>query len=125
MFAITTTRKPPLSSKGARHFQQGWCIAYLSFSLGSQNEHAATYQIFGPSTRHSTFVESEPTPPHCARTVERPSASNFRARDIDSFFVLVRPQNPSRVGKKSVLFGKTELDKEKRVIDRNNGQQRP
>lgn len=29
------------------------------------------------------------------------------------------------VGQKSVLFGKTELDKEKRVLDRNNGQQRP
>lgn len=27
--------------------------------------------------------------------------------------------------KKSVLFGKTELDKEKRVLDRNYGQQRP
>ncbi|KAK4346407.1 hypothetical protein RND71_032746 [Anisodus tanguticus] len=34
---------------------------------------------------------------------------------------VVQPQNPSRVGKKSVLFGKTELDKERRVLDRNNG----
>jgi hypothetical protein len=30
----------------------------------------------------------------------------------------------SRVVQKSVLFGKTELDKEKRVLDRNKGQQR-
>ena len=37
---------------------------------------------------------------------------------------LVQLHNPSRVGQKSVLFGKTELDKEKRVLDRNNGQQR-
>lgn len=37
----------------------------------------------------------------------------------------VQPHNSSRVGKKSVLFGKTELDKEKRVLDRNNGQQKP
>ena len=29
-----------LSSQGQRTSQQGWCIAYLSFSLGSQNEHA-------------------------------------------------------------------------------------
>lgn len=29
-----------LSSQGQRTLQQGWCIAYFSFSLGSQNEHA-------------------------------------------------------------------------------------
>ncbi|KAI3670771.1 hypothetical protein L2E82_53726 [Cichorium intybus] len=40
---------------------------------GAKTNTPATY-CTGPSTRHSTFVESEPIPLHCARTVERPPA---------------------------------------------------
>lgn len=50
-------------------------------SSGAKTNTPATY-CTGPSTRHSTLVESEPTTPYvpiaCARTVERPPASNFR-----------------------------------------------
>ncbi|KAJ9535540.1 hypothetical protein OSB04_un001320 [Centaurea solstitialis] len=51
---------------------------------GAKTNTPATY-CTGPSTRHSTFVESEPIPLHCARTVERPPA--LPCTDIDSFFV--------------------------------------
>nr|KAJ0207683.1 hypothetical protein LSAT_V11C500234970 [Lactuca sativa] len=51
---------------------------------GAKTNTPATY-CTGPSTRHSTFVEKEPIPLHCARTVERPPA--LLCTDIDSFFV--------------------------------------
>lgn len=48
---------------------------------GAKTKTPATY-CTGPSTRHSTFVESEPRPLHCARTVERPATSVHRYRFI-------------------------------------------
>lgn len=67
-----------------------------------------------------TIYESEPTTTPFwsgSRRVERALASNFRAwewkRTQARTSYLIQPQHPSRVGQ-------TELDKEKRVLNRNN-----
>ncbi len=109
--------------------QQGWCIAYLSFSLGSQNEHAC-YLLYW--TFDQAFYPCRiGTNHHCIALEQlsgcRPATSVHRYRFILrtwSSLTTLRGLVRSLISPKG-LFGKTELDKEKRVLDRNNGQQRP
>lgn len=73
----------------------------------------------GPSTRHSTFVESEPTPLHCDRTVERPPAFRAYRFILRTRFSLTTPRGLVRQNwtKKRECSTGTTVNKNRNYID--------
>lgn len=59
----------------------------LSFSFGSQNTNTPATYCTGPSTRHSTLVESEPTTTALRSNSWAAAGQQLPYTDIDSFFV--------------------------------------
>lgn len=97
-----------------------WCSAYLSFSLGSQNEDACyllywTFdQAFYPcriGTNHPLCADRLRSNSWAAAGQQLP----YRTQIYIHYSYLVQLHNPSRVGQKSVLFGNTLLDKAKKI----------
>lgn len=93
---------------------------------GAKTNTPVTY-CTGPSTKHSTLVESEPTTTALCSNSWAAAGQQLPYTDIDSFFVTGPTSQPFAGWSEVSLVwnGKTELDKEKRVLDRNYGQQRP
>lgn len=95
------------------HSSKNGAVPIYRSRSGAKTNTPATY-CTGPSTRHST--RNQP-PLYCARTVERPPASNFRT--VHRYIFILRTWSNFKtlrglVRKKSVLFGKTLLNKAKK-----------
>ncbi|KDP46046.1 hypothetical protein JCGZ_13492 [Jatropha curcas] len=106
----------------------GWILMLSKLAAATIVDRRFRERTMGSvSTRHSTLVESEPTTTALRSNSGAAAGRQLPYTDIDSFFVPGPTSQPFAGWSEVSLVWENGIgqSKEKRVLDRNNGQQRP